>query len=320
MANFDNIEKLMIALLDRLNDETDSSELYGDYLLRWFETYKKPINEPNTSKSMLSYITDRIIPALGEIQLCRLSGDKIQAFLNGIPKGNTRNKIADIIKGSLTKAVKLRLLRYNPFDAVEVKNYKKKHYRALTLQEQAQLLNAITNKLYIAVFYVLICTGMRIGEFLALDRASIDYDNRLINVYKSVDVHSGELRERTKTYTSTRSIPFLPMLEKYISVVLGYGRRLSYNQVKKYFQKVYKKVGSKGLNLHSFRHTFGCMCYHVGMSEKLIQHLMGHSSLDVTMNVYVDILGNGESPFLTYFKKYKKDLESRPPNFWRFSG
>jgi hypothetical protein len=44
---------------------------------------------------------------------------------------------------------------------------------------------------------------------------------------------------------------------------------------------------------------------------------MGHSSLDVTMNVYVDVLGPGNSVFTNYFKKYKNDVENRPTDFWR---
>lgn len=321
MANFDNIEKLMTALLEKLNSETDSTELYGEYLKRWYETYKLPINGVNTSKFMLFYITERIIPSLGDIPLAQLSGDRIQAFLNSIPKGNTRNKIAQIIKGSLTKAVKLRLIRYNPFDAVDIKAHKKKHYRALTLQEQTTVADYIINKLYLAVLHVLICTGMRIGEFLAVEASDVDFDTGLIAVHHTVDIQSGNLQDRTKTYTSMRNIPFLSLLSPYLITLTDYVKnrgRLSYNQVKQYFKKIYKKLNLSGLNLHSFRHTFGCMCYRSGISDKMIQHLMGHASLDVTMNVYVDVLGAGASPFTKYFEEYKKDLENRPTDFWRF--
>lgn len=46
---------------------------------------------------------------------------------------------------------------------------------------------------------------------------------------------------------------------------------------------------------------------------------MGHAQLDVTMNVYVDVLGNGVSPFDEYFRELKKDVEKRPTDFWVFS-
>ena len=93
--------------------------------------------------------------------------------------------------------------------------------------------------------------------------------------------------------------------------------QITYNQVKQYFKKLYKRLNITGLNLHSFRHTFGCMCYHVGMPAKKIQRIMGHSSIEVTMNIYVEILGAGNSPFIEYFKKYKEDEENKPPNYWK---
>lgn len=312
------IKAMLNLILNKVPTDQTSSELYSVYLLRWFSNYKEPKNTEYTSKLMFGYITERIIPALGDIPLNRLSGDKIQEFLNSIQKTNTRNKIAMVISGSLTKAKKLRLITYNPFDAVELTAHRAKHYRALTMLEQSVVYSYLVNLLYLAIYNILICTGMRIGEFLALDSDCIDRENRLIKVYKTVNIHNGQLQDRTKTYTSVRLIPYLPELEQYIDKVLKKGR-ISYNQVKQYFKKVYLKNSLKGLNLHSFRHTFGCMCYHVGISDKLIQRLMGHAMLDVTMNVYVDVLGSGKSPFLDYFKKYKKDVENRPTDFWRFS-
>lgn len=317
----DELAFLMKALLARLEYERDSDELYKDYLLRWFETYKKPVNVPHTSDFMLNYINNRIIPALGDYPLSRLSGDYIQSYLNSITKANTRIKIGQIIHGSLSKACKLRLLRYNPFDAVEVPGYQKKHYRALTLNEQTLLYDSIKNRLYYSVFWILLCTGMRIGEFLAIDKSCIDKENMLIKVYRSVDISSGELRSRVKTYGSIRNIPYIKPLLLHLNYVVNYvdvHGYLTYNQIKLYFRKMYKKLGITGLAIHSYRHTFGCMCYAVGISEKMIQRLMGHASLDVTMNVYVDVLGSGDSPFLKYFRAYEKDLKSRPSDFWRF--
>lgn len=313
------IMAMMSEMLDLLKNGNVSTERYGDYLLRWFELYKFPKNCKNTNDFMYYYITKRIIPVFGDIPLNKLSGDVIQKYLSGIKENNTRIKIGQIIKGSLTKAVKLRLLLYNPFDAVEVLNYKKVHYRAVTLEEQCLLLKAIKNPLYFSVFYIMVCTGLRIGEFLALDYQSISFDKRYLAVRRTVNIQTGELQNRTKTYTSKRKVPFLKELTPFLKIFLTYVKdngSLSYNQVKKYFQKTMKKNNISGLNLHSFRHTFGCMCYRAGIKDKTIQRLMGHASLDVTMNTYVDVMGGGFSPLDTYFEKYKKEVENRPTDFW----
>ena len=314
-----DIAELMKLLIARLDYDAESNELFGDYLLRWFETYKKPKNVAHTSNAMYRYITGRIIPVLGDVPLSKIRGDKIQRFLNGIAENNTRIKIGQIIHGSLSKAVKLRLLKHNPFDAVEVVYYKKKHYRAVTMDEQALLIKNIRNPLYLSVFLVMVCTGLRIGEFLALSKDAINFKAKTISVFRSVDITTGELRDRTKTYASSRNVPFLKTLTPALNGICKYIETdgpITYNQVKMYFRKTYAKLGLCGITIHSFRHTFGCMCYASGISEKMIQRLMGHASLDVTMNVYVDVLGDGLSPLKNYFLEYEKDLKSRPNDFW----
>ena len=205
------------------------------------------------------------------------------------------------------------------FDAVEVSGYRKSHYRAVTLEEQCVLLNSIKNPLYYAVFNILFCTGLRIGEFLALDSQCAHFADKYISVSKSVDIHSGQLQNRTKTYTSVRKVPFLKELVPHLKFLFAYQKengRMTYNQIKKYFQKLLKKIGINGINLHSFRHTYGCMCYRAGLRDKTIQRLMGHASLDVTMNTYVDVMGSGFSPLNKYFEEYKKEVENRPTDFW----
>lgn len=316
---YSEIMSIMSEVLDLLKNGNVSTELYKDYLLRWYELYKLPKNCKYTNDFMYYYITKRINPVLGDIPLNKLSGDVIQKYLSGIKENNTRIKIGQIIKGSLAKAVKLRLLMYNPFDAVEVLNYKKVHYRAVTLEEQSILLGTIKNPLYFSVFYIMVCTGLRIGEFLALDSQSVSFDKRYLAVRRTVNIQTGELQNRTKTYTSKRKVPFLKELTPFLKILLTYVKDnglLSYNQVKKYFQKTMKKNNISGLNLHSFRHTFGCMCYRAGIKDKTIQRLMGHASLDTTMNTYVDVMGGGFSPLDRYFEKYKKEVESRPTDFW----
>ena len=313
------IMSMMSEMLDLLKNGNVSTELYGDYLLRWYELYKLPKNCKKTNDFMYYYITQRINPALGNIPLNKLSGDVIQKFLSGIKANNTRIKIGQIIKGSLTKAVKLRLLIYNPFDAVEVLNYKKNHYRAVTLEEQCLMLKNIKNPLYFAAFNIMVCTGLRIGEFLAINSQCVYFNERYLAVRRTVNIHTGELQNRTKTYTSKRKVPFLKELTPFLKILLAYvdGKGLlSYNQVKMYFQKFLKKNNVIGVNLHSFRHTFGCMCYRAGIKAKTIQRLMGHASLDVTMNTYVDVMGGGFSPLDKYFEKYKKEVENRPTDFW----
>lgn len=316
------LKEMLRVVLEKIPSDDTSNEPYGSFLLRWYEIYKLPKNGVNTSHFMHYYITQRIVPILGDIPLNKLTGDDIQSFLNGLSGGNTRHKIAMIINGSLTKAVKLRLIKYNPYDVVELVSHRPKHYRALTVPEQKNVFSYLERTLYRSVGRILLCTGLRIGEFLALDNTCFDTDNQLIHVYKSVDIRSGKLQNRTKSYTSIRNVPYISMLAPdidYLLLNIAKNGAYTYDSVKSCMYRCYKSLNIKGCNLHSFRHTFGCLCYRYGIDSKTIQHIMGHASLDVTMNIYVDVLGKGISIFDEYFKNYKKDVEMRPADFWKFN-
>ena len=174
-------------------------------------------------------IEKQILPLLGHVRLSELSGQTLQAFINSIEAGNTRRKISFILNASLRKAVALQKILYNPFSAVEVPGYKKGHYRHLDFDEQNLIWNYYQNpiayhnyldvKPYQSVFFFLCCTGMRVGEFLALDFKKDVNDKKLtIKINKSMDKESKKI-STPKTEKSNREIKFLPALLPYIRII-----------------------------------------------------------------------------------------------------
>ena len=312
------IKEMLTVLMGRMVSDSSSDEKYGDYLLRWFSLYKEPRNRSNTSMDMMKSIRRYILPEIGNVSLTDLSGDLLQATLNKIERSNTRNKVGLILHGSLDKAVKLRLIQHNPYDVVEIRRHRPVHYKPLNGEQQRDLLSLVDRDHYRAVMKVLICTGFRIGEFLALDFDEIDYDNRYIYVDKTVDVKTGERQPYPKTESSIRKVPFLPDLAKDLRAIsdnVKMGQSFSYNAIKEYFQKRYQKMEIKR-NIHSMRHTFVSMAYYVGVPMKTIQRIVGHATLDMTMNVYTHIINPDESPYVGYFVKLLEDVKMRPTDFW----
>lgn len=318
MSEYSEVKEMLSLIMLRLDCLQVSDEPYGEYLLRWFSLYKEPTNRSNTSAEMLRYINKYILPAIGKTSLKDLSGDRLQVLLNSIPKTNTREKVALILHGSLEKAVKLHLLRFNPYDTVELRRHRVIHYKPLNSDQQRELLSLIDREFYRSVMAVLICTGMRIGEFLAIDFDQIDFDSRFVFVDRTVDIRTGVLRFYTKTESSIRKIPFDRLLERdfrRIANAKKRGQSLTYNAVKEYFKKRYRKMDVKR-NIHSFRHTFVSMAYYVSIEPKTIQKIVGHATLEMTMNVYTHILNPDDSPYIEYFKLLKMDLKKRPTDFF----
>lgn len=292
------------------NEQYNTGYSFGEWINSWYDLYKVGKLKASTLRMYRNYIDNNIIPALGKLPLNRIDGLRIQQFLNMVDRDNTRKKIGNVIRGALEKAVKLRMIPYNPFVSVELPSVKTEHYKPLELSQQLAMLSAIKNERYYSVFWVLCCTGMRIGEFLALDfKKDIDYAENVLTISKSMDIDTN-IVNIPKTENSKRVIPFLPLLVPHFKRLMDFQRikPLNYNMVRLYFKRIYEKLGYDGYNLHTFRHTFISLCYYCGMREKYIQRLAGHATIDITLNIYTHILKKGNSPILEYIQQLTKTV------------
>lgn len=55
----------------------------------------------------------------------------------------------------------------------------------------------------------------------------------------------------------------------------------------KYFKNVLRKCRIKSYKFHTLRHTFASNCIEVGMDVKSLSEMLGHSSVEITLNKYV---------------------------------
>ena len=99
-----------------------------------------------------------------------------------------------------------------------------------------------------------------------------------------------------KTYNSTREIPIPPFLMTYL-------RQLSYNEDyyivtgnKNYMQprllsikykQLLKSIKLDNYTFHALRHTFATNCINMGANVKTLSLLLGHKSVEITLNRYI---------------------------------
>lgn len=278
----------------------------GLTLEKWFKKYYATYRESEQfkEKTRLTYLrqTRRIMDALGKITLKQLSELDIKNFLNTISEGQ-RDKFYDIINAILKKAVANRLIDFNPCASLKRPRYRQQKFRAYQLEEQNFMLEHV-EKPFDEIFYILCCTGLRIGEFLALTKDDI-FDN-YVNVSKNKD-NRGNIIPSTKTGES-RKVTILPGLFDNMPAELI--ETFSYNVVSKACRAFYKGLGN--VNLHGCRHTYASMAHFVGIDDKKIQRELGHSTLSMTTDVYTDIIDNGAGGrILEYFKALKEVLKNK---------
>ena len=181
-------------------------------------------------------------------------------------------------------------------DVILPKGLPQKKRTALTREEE-QIVKSSAD-VWLLPFLVLY-TGLRLGEALALTGADIDIDEKQIYVTKSVyfDHDSAGKVKSPKTEAGIRCVPILKPLEPLLPTLakdeylFPSGTDPKKPMGKAYYNKVIKRYRNKvgaTFGIHQIRHSYATMLYELGIDAKTAQHLLGHAQLSTTMDIYTD--------------------------------
>lgn len=136
----------------------------------------------------------------------------------------------------------------------------------------------------LALIDLLASTGMRVGELVKLNRDDIDFLNRECVV-------TGKGDKQRKVYFDARTKIHL---RKYLSErtdnndalfvsLLSPSQRLQISGVEIRLRKLGRELNMPKVHPHKFRRTLATMAIDKGMPIEQVQHLLGHQSLDTTL-------------------------------------
>ena len=83
------------------------------------------------------------------------------------------------------------------------------------------------------------------------------------------------------------------------------------NLYHRYFQPVLSKAGLRKIRLHDLRHTFGSLLIQNGASLVYVKEQMGHSSIQVTVDIYGHLIPGANVSFVDRLDEIGK--EEQPP-------
>ena len=262
---------------------------FNVYVEGWIKKYKEPYAKITYIKSIRSALT----PALNKFEgkpIEQITGDEIQDLLIHIEAPRMRDLCKLYLSQVFKKANAQRIISDNLLEIVEIKKYRSKHKKGLTITEQEKFLNALDNSPYSLLLRLMLATGLRIGEALALTKSDVDFENCKLTVNKDVIFDKGEriVQDTPKTEAGNRTIP-IPKeicreLKKIKTEILF---PCTYNAAKKALEKIAKGLDIK-MTLHTLRHTYATRLEEAGIPPKLKQYLLGHASLEMTQNTYTD--------------------------------
>lgn len=180
----------------------------------------------------------------------------------------------------------------NPVNAISVPKGRPKTPRELPLDKDVEIIkkNADTpyGLLHLFVYY----TGARKGEALAIQFKDIDRKAGAITISKSLYYNPSlpEIKD-PKTAAGTRTVPILaPLLAQ-----LPQGDSEEYlfplerkTTMERHLRAYRAKTGI-ACTLHQLRHAYATSLYEAGIDIKEAQELLGHSSSQMTMDIYTHI-------------------------------
>lgn len=319
----DKLKKIKAEIeLDTYQEET--KDKLKDWIMKWLNDYKKAYIKPYTYDSYERMISVHIIPKLGHIKLVDLTADDVQNLYNEMVKKKYSNRMIRyvhiLLKASITQAVKNRILKYNIIDAVYCpKMDENKVVNVLSLSEQKTLLKHARNERIYPAILLLLFTGIRRGELLALTWNDVNFATKTLSINKSLNrVRNFEtgtseiLINSAKTESSKRYIPLLDDIlkelenhrtkqkfekrtakENYKDKNFIFCDKLGKSYEPRYFQTNFKricKLAGINTNVHALRHTFATRGLEQGIEAKIMQELLGHSSITITLDTYTHVL------------------------------
>ena len=136
----------------------------------------------------------------------------------------------------------------------------------------------------LALIDLLASTGMRVGELVRLNKSDIDYQNRECIVTGKGDKQRRvyfdartkiHLQKYVESRTDTNEALFVSLLAP--------NNRLEISGVEIRLRQLGRELKIPKVHPHKFRRTLATMAIDKGMPIEQVQHLLGHQSLDTTL-------------------------------------
>jgi len=299
----------------------------------WIKNYKEGIVKDNTVKNYRNRYKQNIKPAIGNYKLDAVRQIQCQLILNemvdcGYSVGSielTQITLHAIFQGAVDNQYLIR----NPADGLKIKKQStKEERRVLTVDEEKVFKEYAKDTMYANAYFLVLQTGLRVGEIGGLKWEDIDFENKILHVNRTLlqDKAKGGFYFGTpKTSTSKRAIPLTDdainllrdqqhkqfklraksktwniQWDGLVFTTIN-GNPVGYATFRKLMIGIVnninldRKIESPNYEkfehvyMHSLRHTFATRCIERGVKPKVLQKFLGHSNLSTTMDLYVHV-------------------------------
>lgn len=290
------------------------------------DVYKRQCRNTSLATYRVLYVNN-LQPLLGHRRIKDLNLITLQTVFNDMKSDNMRKRCRALLADIFKKAIQSEILIRNVATGIQthINNEDTEEQRALTEREVELFLDSIKKTAYMYHLVIIVLgTGMRIGEVLGLCWDCVDFNKEEIYVKRTL-THLGNENgtfyefHKPKTKAGNRMIPMNPEVKNALIAMRERKKRIEQNHdplpempdlvfatrnnrpiddrnirlAIEYFLKKHNDAHPEEpighFSPHSLRHTFTSNCIKRGMSPKVLQKILGHASVDMTMNVYCHV-------------------------------
>ena len=310
----------------RFEDEHASINAFGNMTVKtWFHYWIKNVKNANVKKNTIESYMNRfknnIEPYIGNMLLKEIKPLHCQNILNQMVMSNYKNSTIGMIRTAMKilfdDAVDNEIIVRNPVTkTVKCTQGKESAVKtAITIDEQKIFLEFAKSSSYYNQYAFILQTGIRVGEMIGLRWSDVDFENKVLHISRTANQISGNwVVSAPKSKSGVRDIPLtneaitilnevkrreifnvIPIQCQDIIFVSRNGRPIDNSSYNAALKKICEKAGISHISMHTLRHTFATRCIEAGMQPKTLQSILGHSSIDVTMDIYVHVMENTKS-------------------------
>lgn len=317
---------------EQYNDEkqinvVDSTMTLDEWYEKWISTCKKHCRD--TTKRTYAVQYNRLRASLGWRKISKLNLVILQDAFNELATDKMRKDCKALLVDILNRAVEADLVVKNVAVGINpyIDNEEKEEKRILSDEEVQILLDTSKGGQLYPFFVVALGTGMRMGEILGLTWDCVDFENGVIKVQKTLcylpnngvaiyEFHSPKTRAGKRLIPMTKDVRDILLEQKARKdkIAKRHNPRAGMEElvfcsktnnpineanirgaIRYLVDKINREnpeLNFKPLTPHGLRHTFATKAIARGMRPKTLQKLLGHNSLQMTMDLYCHVEHN----------------------------
>ena len=288
---------------------------FGATALEWLAVAQNQLKESSYVKYR-NIINNHLLPVFGIRAIPDITRDDVSQFCNLLLSEEyntpalsnaTVSTILCVLKNIFDYAAEVKL--YATVDLRGISIRQSQHQlRVLSVSEQQKLSGYLCENLNLNNLGLLIClyTGLRVGEICALKWGDVNFEEKSIYVRQTMqrlqctDLGESKTKIVISNPKSDSSVRRIPMPDELFNLIAQYqfpedayfltGTSKQYvepRNMQNKFKKAIKECGIENANFHALRHTFATRCVELGFDIKSLSEILGHSSVNITLNRYV---------------------------------